>query len=392
MQKSLFSRKSPGKLVRIERNGGKDWAFIPDLLPVKWTFPQELWPELMQARETLAALNATAEALVDHELLLRPLQSREAIASSNMEGTSVTAEELLAFDVIPQVGRADVEKRADLQEVSNYRQALRDGTRSLAEQPFSNAMIRGLHATLMEGVRGQTKSPGRFRQRQVQIGTSARFVPPPAGEISRLMSNLADTLRGAAVNSELNVLVLAFLAHYQFETIHPFEDGNGRVGRVILALSICRWLGHAQPWLYLSAYFEKHKDEYVEGLFRSSTQGAWTEWIAFCLRATIAQAGDSLDRCRRFKALRVDFQQRVKNPSSRTFRIIDGLFSNPLITAGNLAHELQVTFHTADSDLQKLVQHGILEQLPERRPRTYVCRQIMQIAYADELPPLKDSH
>lgn len=211
--------------------------------------------------------------LPDPELLLRPLQSRESISSSSIEGTIVTPEQLLLFEIDPEEPTSSDEKRADWMEVFNYGRALWEGCEMITSRPFSHHVIRSMHSTLMYGVRGRNQSPGQYRDGQVQIGSNAKYVPPPPAEVEPLMDNLIEFMNRP--DDGINPLVKAFIAHYQSKAIHPFFDGNGRLDRALLSMMIFKWQGHAHPWLYLSAFFEKYTDEYVQNMFRISTSGDW---------------------------------------------------------------------------------------------------------------------
>jgi len=378
MDRSRFTDKMTGQLVPIEQPK-KDFAFIPSAMPAQWSFDGRLWPLLVEAKEALGTLNGIGQTLADPQLLLRPLQNKEAIASSNIEGTFVTPEQLLLYELDPKEPRSANDRAADWREVFNYGRALQRGCELLKSLPICNRLIKEMHSVLMQGVRGQTKGQGMFRQWQVQIGSSGRFVPPPAPEAIRLMDDLENYVN--VHDPKFDPLVRAFIVHYQFEAIHPFGDGNGRVGRLLLALMIYNWLDHSHPWLYLSSYFETYKDEYMTNLFNISTCGAWSEWIEFCLRGTINQANDSIRRCREFHRLRSDFHKRVEAPSSRTHPMIDRLFISPMVTITALAKEFDVDYHTAQKDIDRLVVAGILREISESRPRSFYAQEIMRIAY-----------
>jgi len=379
MDSSLFTSSSPGTLVRLEppRN---DRAFIPNDLPPRWKWEPELWALLVEAKEALGTLNGIGQTLPNPQLLLRPLQTREAITSSKIEGTYVTPEQLLLYELDPREPRSAGDEMADWLEVSNYGRALQHGWNLLEELPVCNRVIREIHKVLMTGVRGRDKHPGEFRRWQVQIGSSGRFVPAPPGEVGRLMNSLERYINS---DDQFDPLVRCYLVHYQFEAIHPFEDGNGRVGRALLALMVYRWLGHAMPWLYMSAFYERYRDEYIGNLFKVSTSGAWTQWIEFCLRGTISQANDSIRRCHRFHWLRNDFRQRVNSHSKRTHAIIEGLFTSPALTVTSLANRFGVTYHTARADIKRLRDARILAELPGAHPRSYYAPEIMAVAYGE---------
>ena len=185
------------------------------------------------------------------------------------------------------------------------------------------------------------------------------------------------------MRDDLDPLVRAFLAHYQFETIHPFRDGNGRVGRLLLSLTIAEWCGLSSQWLYMSAFFERHRKEYMDLMLAVSTRGAWEDWIRFCLEGVVAQAVDAEKRCDRLLALHREFHERLKGGSVRLSRLVDILFSRPVITVNQYKSHFDVAYPTARSDLSKLESMGIVKQLTELHLITYYCPRIYDVTYAD---------
>lgn len=387
MEFTKFSADKTGRLVEIDRANHpkkKDWAFIPDDLAETWQLAADLWPLLVSARERLGTLNGIGQTLPDPELLLRPLQSSEAMASSKIEGTFVTPEQLLMFEMDQTEPRTSTDKTADWQEVFNYNEALKTGCRMLESFPIGTHVIKSMHSVLMRGVRGSDKSPGEFRTCQVQIGSTARYIPPPWVEVSPLMQRLEEYINNESI--PVDPLVKCFLVHYQFEAIHPFEDGNGRIGRALLAIMIHKLLGLSHPWLYLSAYFDKFQDEYFRNMFQVSATGNWKTWVEYCLNGTIIQSNDSISRCARFIALKEDFHARMKDrsPTPRSHMLIDNLFKNPIVRIASLKKSLNVHYATAKVDLEKLVEAGILRDLPGVKPKSYYASEIMHIAYGKE--------
>jgi Fic family protein len=183
----------------------------------------------------------------------------------------------------------------------------------------------------------------------------------------------------------LDPLVKCFIVHYQFEAIHPFLDGNGRIGRALLALMLYQWLGHSMPWLYMSAFFEQFKDEYVDNLYRISTQAEWTKWVEFCLRGTIEQSKDAVRRCNEFNRLRRDFHNRAHSPTSRTHKLIESLFVDPIVRISSVASKMGITYPTAKADVELLVQVGILKELINIYPKTFYSPEVFNAAYEDKL-------
>lgn len=382
MDPGKFGKQFPGRLVEIATLRKKDWAFVPDELPPRWTFPDHLWPLLVDAKEALGTLNGIGQILDEPELLLRPLKTREAITSSMIEGTYVTPEQLLLYELDPTEPTSAAGEMADWNEVFNFSSALAAGCKLLQELPLCNRLLRETHQILMNGVRGRDKRPGEFRVVQNQIGSSARFIPPPASEVARLMGNLESYIN--ADDGDIDPLVRAFIAHYQFEAIHPFEDGNGRVGRLLLALMIYQKLGHKCPWLYMSAYFEEYRDEYVENMFKVSTHGDWDRWIEFCLNGVVVQANDSVRRCHRFNELKKSYRARVPAANRRAHQLLECLFRQPALNVNLVKTLLGVkSYHTAEKAVDALVSANILSVLSEQRPRTYYAHEIAAVAFGN---------
>lgn len=384
MDKSQFTPNATGRLVEISV-GRRDWAFIPDPLPPAWKMSEKLWPLVADARDLLGRLDGVAHTLPNPQLLLHPLQSRESLTSSSLEGTSITAEELFLFELHDKDVEIGREGPANWQEVYNYREALRIGHNRLTEDfPLSKRVILEQHEVLMTGVRGRNKSPGEFRRAQVFIGSDHRYVPPPPNAVTPCLDSLEKYFHASNDNQPL---VRCFLAHYQFEAIHPFLDGNGRVGRAFLSLMIASELGHKMPWLYMSPYFERYKREYFDFMFRVSTHGDWDSWIQFCLRGAITQATDAMLRCERLQELHNKYSNAIgARESNRLRRIIDRLFSSPLISVPEAKRFNDVSYMTAKKDIERLIGAGILKDLNRpQRPKVFFSSEIFHVAYADSI-------
>jgi Fic family protein len=383
MHSNLFTDNKLGELLEI-RSPPLNLAFVPQPLPTDWSMPSELWPLLMQAREGLARLDGVGRHMVNHRLLLVPLQQREALRSSSMEGTYATPEELLLYQMDPRDPSSDTDRANAWREVFNYGKALQIGINLLdGGLPISLRLIREIHQALLSGVRGHNRRPGEFRDCQVQIGAGARFVPPPPHCLDACLDAFE---KFHHTESGIDPLIRAFMAHYQFETIHPFRDGNGRVGRLLLSLTIYQWLDLGSPWLYLSSFFERHKDEYIDRLFMVSADGRWLDWVRFCLQGVVAQCHDTIVRIDRLVALRADYLERISHSggSARLHRILESLFASPVITVPQARDLTEVTYPTAKSDLDRLVTLGILAEGPtDMTPRFLAAPEIIAVAYGD---------
>lgn len=375
-----FTPEMPGDLIAVEGIRGASHAFLPARLPPAWQWPADMWPILLEAHKELARLDGIGKHLPDPNLLLRPLQKREAQRSSKLEGTFTNPQQQLLFELEPMAPSASDDTLSAFREVANYAVALRMGLQMLGEQvPFSQWLVRELHRILMEGVRGSDSNPGSFRACQVQIGRPPRFVPPPPFYLSELLDDFEAVARSD--QRMVDPLVDAFLMHYQFEVIHPFEDGNGRVGRLLLALMITRWCGLANQWLYMSAYFDDNKDEYMERLLRVSTHNDWSGWIRFCLIGVVEQAKDTERRCDRLVQLSTMYKERVKTlaGSWRLQSIVDHLFLVPAVRIPSLVDQHGVSYPTAKADVEKLASVGILQEIAGTSPRTFFAPEILEI-------------
>ncbi|MDQ3280845.1 MAG: Fic family protein [Acidobacteriota bacterium] len=382
MDETRFTPAMTGKLLPVSL-GRPDWAFVPAPLPRNWQISMDLWPLLATAREQLGRLDGIGHALPDPELLLRPLQRREAIRSSSLEGTYASAEELLLFELDPSEPAEPSDRVNDWREVFNYAAAVRRGSELLNTLPLSLRLIREMHRVLLTGVRGRDRAPGEFRRTQVHLGADRRYVPPPIHELDACLDDFERFLNDEEAQN-IDPLIRTFLAHYQFEAIHPFIDGNGRVGRALLSLCAFEWCGLTRPWLYVSPFFDRHKDDYIDSLFAVSSEGAWDRWLALCLRATIDVCRDAIARCDRLLKIRSEYHAQADGANGRMHRLIESLFSNPIIRVTDAARRLDVTYPTANADIGKLVSLGILRPLPNAYPKAYVSNAIFDAAYGED--------
>ena len=234
----------------------------------------------------------------------------------------------------------------------------------------------------MDGVRGAEQNPGQFRRVQNQIGNPASYVPPPVHYLNECLDAFEKYLHSGHL---FDPLVESFMVHYQFEAIHPFGDGNGRVGRLLLALTIAKWCNLSNQWLYMSAYFERNRDLYNNLMFRISTHADWESWVEFCLKGVVEEANSTQRRCDQLLALHRTFHEKVQKigGSIRLASITDSLFDTPVIAVLKLAERDKVSFPTARSHLRKLEDVNILQLLPEAPRITYYCPDIFQITYSD---------
>ncbi|HEX8412254.1 MAG TPA: Fic family protein [Thermoanaerobaculia bacterium] len=383
MNREKFTAPQTGNLIAIT-TGEPDWAFVPAPLPRNFNVSSELWPLLASAREELGRLDGIGRALPNPGLLLQPLQRREALRSSSLEGTYASPEELLLFELEPREAASAGDRVNEWREVFNYAEALRTGRRLLDELPLSLRLIREMHTVLLTGVRGRDRAPGEFRRTQVHVGAERRYIPPPVTHLQACLDDFETFLHDS---SAIEPLVRTFLAHYQFEAIHPFIDGNGRVGRALLSLTAFTWANLSTPWLYMSPFFDRHKDEYIDRLFAVSASGAWDDWLRFCLVGTVEVCRDAVARCDRLRAMRDDFHARADRQSGRMHRLIELLFVNPVVTVTEAMRRLDVSYPTARADIDKLQALEIVRELPDSYPKAFYAPAIMDAAYHEDDRP-----
>ena len=379
MENSDFRGAYPGELVAIPEGVH---AFVPDPLPPKLDINSTGLQKLGAAANlALGELKGIGHNLQNPYLLIGPLSTREAIVSSKLEGTIASAEELAKLDARPHL----VKDRDEVAEVRNYIVALRYGLTRIESLPMSKRLIREIHQKLLEGVRGQESMPGEFRRSQNFIGSKGlalqtmRFVPPPVTEMEASLDSLEAFISGDRYYSPLIDLALI---HYQFETIHPFRDGNGRIGRLMIILILCGWEVLPQPLLYMSSFFEKHKDEYRDLLLAVSQQAAWNDWIEFFLRGVVEQSEDAIMRSDRLLMLQQRYREELQSArsSALSLKLIDSLFETPHTTAERAAKLLEVTIATAQNHINRLVSLGVLSEVTgNKRGRLYVAGDIFGV-------------
>jgi Fic family protein len=368
---------------RVRGPGGYQ-AYVPAPLPPPIAWDERLAGALSAADRAIGRLAGEGRRLPNPHLLIRPFVCREAVLSSRIEGTQATLGELLAAEAGAAVERSP----ADLREVGNYVVALEYGVERLRTLPLSLRLVRELHERLMRGVRGGTPTPGQFRRSQNWIGPSgctladATYVPPPADELTGCLGAWEKFLH----DDSLPPLVHAALAHSQFEAIHPFLDGNGRVGRLLITLLLVAKDILPAPLLYLSAFFEATRQEYYARLLAVTEKGDWEKWLDYFFTGVAQQAEDALGRIRRIDDLLTRWRERLAKSPSRLPEKSLGLFAeNPFWTVKKLAARLGVAFTTAQRAIDRLESVDIVTLASEaKRNRVYCARAILDIL---EEPP-----
>ena len=337
----------------------------------------------MKLRGAVANLAGVGETIQNPRLLIRPFVRREAVLSSRIEGAQASISELFQYEA-----SRSRRPRGDVEEVANYVQALDHGLDLLKELPISFRLINQAHSVLMRGVRGGEKRPGELRDGQVWIGSAnapieeARYVPPPADLVRDL---LFDWERFVNECDTLRPLFQCAMMHYQFEAIHPYPDGNGRIGRLLITLFLCAKKILPTPLLYLSAYFERDRSAYYDQLFRLSATGDWETWVVYFLKGVAEQARDALLRVRRVRELHERKRQVLleRRESANALLLLDEIFARPVMTAVEAAKLLDVTPAGARRILERLVQAGIVvEGIGSKWPKLYIATDLLYVIEA----------
>jgi Fic family protein len=378
-----MKREGTGRYVECSVGGQSVRAFVPPRLPP--IPPLDLGGArlalLERATLALGRLDSVGQLLPDPQLFLYAYVRREAVLSSQIEGTQSSLSDLLLFE-LDEVPGVPVD---DVVEVSNYVAALEHGMARLRSGfPLSNRLLREMHAKLMAGARGSQKAPGEFRRSQNWLGgtrpTLAHFVPPPPGEVEPCMAALESFLHGKTIDGAglepTPTLIKAALVHVQFETIHPFLDGNGRLGRLLIALLLHEGGALDEPLLYLSLYLKRHRSIYYERLDRVRSDGDWEGWVDFFLEGVEETAQGALDTAQRLVALFQEDMQRTQTAgraAASAIRLLAALRDRPVSSIGRLAEYSGMTFPTVSKAMGHLVELGIArEWTGKRRNRVFV--------------------
>lgn len=363
-------------------------AFHPSPLPPEIEWTESLGVALANASTLVGKLAGEGRRLPNPHILIRPFVRREAVFSSRIEGTQSTLGELLAVEAGAAVERSP----EDLREVANYVVALEHGIERLRTLPLSLRLVLELHKKLMTGVRGQHATPGQFRRTQNWLGppgatlAQATYVPPPPDSLLEHLSAWEKFLHDKMLPS----LIHAALAHYQFEAIHPFLDGNGRVGRLLITLELCERNILPAPFLYLSAFFEATRADYYGGLRGISEGGAWSSWLQYFLNGVARQAEDALSRAERANKLLERWRRSLAgDPHARVaFQLVELLGANPFVTPRGAQEHLRVAYNTVMRAITQLEKTGIVKEVSgARRDRVYCAKKLLQIF--EEPPQLK---
>jgi Fic family protein len=362
--------------------------FIPPKLPPKIDYTK-LIHEIGLAHNNLGKLNGLLINIPNPELLTAPLLTKEAVLSSRIEGTQATIDDVFQYEAEEKSSETG-EKEKDIREIINYRKAMSIAMEELQRKPIGENFIKKIHYCLMDSVRGQSKNRGQLRKIQVYIGTKGRpieeatYIPPPITELPSLLSNWEKYINS---NQEKDPLVQIGISHYQFEAIHPFMDGNGRIGRLLIVLLLYQKKFLSYPLLYVSEYFEKNRKSYYGLLKRVTEKGDWERWIKYFLFALIEQSQKTQDKVLAINTLYNNLKEEIASVNSvYATKLLDIIFANPIVSFIFIKKRLNSKSNqTIYNLLEKFIKIGILKEVSgKKRNRTFVFDQLLQILKNEE--------
>jgi Fic family protein len=386
-----FTSRDFGEPSRRPGDKWAFWYFRPYPMPRELALDAETVYALSEADNALGLLQGLGKLIRDPELLVGPYLTREALASSRIEGTQASLSEVLKAEA----SGTEQPQSDDVAEVARYLQATREGTRLLRDLPITERLIKQVHQVLMAGVRGEEKLPGEFRRTPVWVGSptdspdNATYVPPLPEEISGLLTDWESFVNE---KSRLPALIRCALIHYQFETIHPFLDGNGRMGRLLITLMLMNERRLTAPLLYISGYLENHRSEYYARLEDVRERGEIQAYLQLFLTAVTRSAEDAVDRAGKLIELRESYISESAKSRSRIGGIVDLLFTNPFVTVGRAERALHLTNQGARNLINHAAERGWLTDIGSRGRggrRYWLAEQVFQIidapvSYLDE--------
>ncbi|WP_276299092.1 Fic family protein [Halorussus lipolyticus] len=367
------SATTPGELV----NSDGRMAFKPAPLPPTIDIEGELFDVFTEATTNVGQLSGIGRRVENPSMLISPFIYKEAVISSEIEGTRVTLSDVYEYEA----GRNDPDgpNRNELLEVHNYVKAVFQGIKEM-ENGIDLNLVRTLHNTLMSGVRGENKQPGDFRDTQVYIGgrgEDARFVPPPPSVVPYAMQNLETYLQ---TGGTYHPLVDLGLVHYQFETVHPFRDGNGRMGRLLIMLMMCERGLLPEPYLYPSSYFNRNREEYTDRLLAVSRDGAWKAWLIFFLKGISRQAQEAFSRASELLDLRDEYRDIYQDEANSVSQLAEEVFTKPYLTVNEAEEILDMSYQAANKAVGRLEDDGVLEEITGRsRNRVFRAKEVFKV-------------
>lgn len=394
MNTEAFKNSTAGKCIRTITRPPY-WAYVPNPLPPKIEVDWELARLLSEANINLGELSGAGQLLPNPHLLISPFIRREAVTSSRIENTQSGLDDLFFFEA----DQTEPPPASDVKEVFNYVRAMEYGIERLRALPISSRLICEIHGILMDGVRGESATPGSMRTSQNWIGSpgctlmDATYVPPPVPEMKQCFSDLERYIHS---NPQEPALIQCALVHYQFEAIHPFLDGNGRIGRLLITFMLLEKGLLSQPLLYLSDFFERHREEYYRLLLNISQKGDWKAWFTFFLNGVRQQSEDALLTVQKLLDLQNRYRTLATGPrvSKVANRLIDHLFASPAISVSELSKIWEISFPTVQRGVNHLIEKGILREVTGgHRNRLFVADEIFNIIMTEQtksMNPRKD--
>jgi Fic family protein len=383
MNPDSFSERS-GEIILYKSDNDETIAtFEPVRLPPEIEYDQDMVRLVEEAASNLNDLKGTGRNLSNPNIFIQPYLLKEAVLSSQIEGTQTSFEE-----AVMQAGtdeELENKEMRDIQEVINYKEALEYGRERIQYEPLSVDLIKRIHDRLMSGVRGRSRSPGEFRTKQVHIGEvgvdreDAEFVPMQPSNIESFMEDLVNFMNA---DYSMPYLLKSALIHYQFETIHPFEDGNGRMGRLLIILDMLDKEKLAQPLLYLSEYFNNNKSRYYDRLQKVREEGDFENWIKFYLRAVKTQSQSSTDTAIRILNKQSDYKEKLReeNVPENCMILMENMLDLETRTITKIANELGVGYHAARGYVRRLQNVGIIREIDSNsREKKYVAGELLDL-------------
>ena len=394
MNPEAFKNSTAGKCIRTMGHSPY-WAYVPNPLPQQIEMDWELANLLSNADIKLGQLSGAGQLLTNPHLLIGPFIRREAVMSSRIENTQSGLDDLFLFEA----DETELSPMSDVKEIINYVRAMEHGIKRLEELPVSSRLICEIHGILMEGVRGEHATPGFMRTSQNWIGSpgctlmDATYVPPPEQEMKQCFSDLEKYIH---FNAKEPALIQCALVHYQFEAIHPFVDGNGRIGRLLITFMLLEKELLSQPLLYLSDFFEQHRDEYYELLLNVSQKGDWKAWFTFFLNGVRQQSEDALLTVQELLNLQNRYRAIATGP--RVPKVVNGLieylFASPVISISVLSKAWKITYSTVQRGVDYLIEKDILREITGgQRNRLFVAHEIFDTIMTERtksMNPRKD--
>ncbi len=392
MNQENFRNSSAGRCIRsIGRH--PYWAFVPNPLPPKIELDWELIDLLSKADIRLGKLSGAGQLLPNPHLLISPFIRREAVMSSRIENTQSGLKQLFLFEA----DQTETPRIPDVQEVRNYVNAMEYGIKRLKDLPMSVRLVCEIHEILMEGVRGENATPGLMRTKQNWIGKpnctlmDATYVPPPVPEMRDCFSELEKYIHS---NTKEPALIQCALIHYQFEAIHPFVDGNGRIGRLLITFMLIERGVLSQPLLYLSDYFEQHRNTYYELLLNVSQKGDWKSWLKFFLDGVCEQSEDALSTVQKLLTLKDEYTEIAREPkvSKTVAQLVEVLFGKPIVSISELMRRWDTSFPTVKRGVDYLVDRGKLTEVTgKQRNRLYAANEILDVIMTERTEALSNT-